>query len=207
MHQPSYFKLEDSQQMLEIITNNPLATIVSLSSNGLVGNHIPMIVVEKNGKHVLQGHVSKVNSIWQDYDESTDIIVIFHGPESYISPNWYSSKKVAGKEVPTWDYVAVHVSGKMSFFHDKQWLTKHLIKLSDFNEQSMPMPWKLTDAPVDYIDKMLGAIVGFEIEITNMTAQVKMSQNHPEENRKGVISGLRALDKENVALWVEKPNG
>jgi len=207
MHQPQYFQLKETQQILDVIRNHPLATIVSVSSTGLVGNHIPMIVVQKGDQYFLQGHVAKPNNIWQDYDESVDVLVMFNGPDAYISPNWYPSKQVDHKEVPTWNYVTVHVTGSMQFFQDKKWLLEHLNKLVESNEKSQPMPWKVSDAPDDYIDKMLNAIVGLEIEIKTLIGKSKMSQNHPEANRKGVIAGLKAQDKDNVAKWIENPNG
>jgi len=132
---------------------------------------------------------------------------MFNGPDAYISPNWYPSKQVDHKEVPTWNYVTVHVTGSMQFFQDKKWLLEHLNKLVESNEKSQPMPWKVSDAPDDYIDKMLNAIVGLEIEIKTLIGKSKMSQNHPEANRKGVIAGLKAQDKDNVAKWIENPNG
>ena len=207
MHQPKYFQLKETQQLLDIIRNNSLATIVSVSSTGLVGNHIPMIVVERDGNYFLQGHVAKPNSIWKDYDDSVDILAMFNGPDAYISPNWYPSKQVDHKEVPTWDYVTVHVTGNMRFFQDKEWLLAHLNQLVDTHEKTQEKPWKVSDAPIDYIDKMLNAIVGIEIEIKTLTGQSKMSQNHPEANRLGVIAGLKAQDKDNVAKWIENPNG
>ena len=206
MFQPGYFKQESKQQMLRFIEKHSLASIVSLSSQGLIANHIPMIIVAREEKFFLQGHVAKVNNIWQDYDESTDVLAIFHGPDAYISPNWYPSKKVDGKAVPTWNYVAVHVSGRMTFFQDKKWLSQHLNKLSHFNEKSMSTPWKIRDAPKDYIEKMLMAIVGLEIEIKDIKGNTKMSQNHCAENRAGVIEGLNSFGKTDVACWVEKPN-
>ncbi|MCB1604482.1 MAG: FMN-binding negative transcriptional regulator, partial [Xanthomonadales bacterium] len=115
-------------------------------------------------------------------------------------------KKRDHKAVPTWNYTAVHARGLIKFIHDKDWLLEHLTNLSNFNEQNMPKPWHLSEAPEDYIKSMLPAIVGFEMEITNMSGQSKMSQNHNEENRQGVISGLQSQNKENVATWVKNPD-
>lgn len=207
MHQPKYFQLKETQQILDVIKNNPLASIVSVASTGLVGNHIPMIIVQRNDQYFLQGHVAKVNSIWKDYDKNVDVLAMFNGPDAYISPNWYPSKQVDHKEVPTWNYVTAHVSGSMQFYQDKEWLLIHLNKLVDANEASQRVPWKVSDAPEDYIGKMLNAIVGIEIEIKTLTGKSKMSQNHPEANRKGVIAGLKAQDKDNVAKWIKNPNG
>ena len=206
MFQPRYFKQDSQQQMLAFIENHTLATIVSLSSQGLVGNHIPMIIIEKDRKYFLQGHVARANKMWQDSDENTDVLAIFNGPNAYISPNWYPSKKRDGKAVPTWNYVAVHVSGQMKSFQDKDWLLKHLGHLSNFNEKNRRKPWNLADAPLGYIDKMLNAIVGIEIEIKELSGNTKMSQNHSSENRLGVIKSLINQGKKDVASWVENPN-
>ena len=206
MFQPRYFKQQDEQAMYSFIEKHSLATLVSETKSGLLGNHIPMIVIQRDNKYYLQGHMARVNSLWQVHKQNTDILAIFNGPDSYISPSWYPSKQKEGKAVPTWNYTAVHVSGSISFFHETQWLLNHLDNLSQFNERDMPNPWKLSDAPEDYIAKMLGAIVGLEIEVKQITGQSKMSQNHPESNRQGVIDGLKSLNKDNVANWVENPN-
>jgi len=204
MYQPRNFKQEDKKQLLELIENNALATIVSMSSQGLLGNHIPMIIVEREGQLFLQGHVAKVNNIWQDYDNKVDVLAIFHGVNAYISPNWYPSKKLNGKEVPTWDYAVVHVSGAMCFYQDKEWLFQHLDQLSQINEKKIAESWRITDAPEDYIDKMLNAIVGIEIEVKRITGNSKLSQNHSSANVSGVISGLKGLGQHEVAKCVEK---
>lgn len=206
MFQPSYFKQKDNQQMLSFIQTYPMASIVSMSSKGLIGNHIPMLVVKRHDKYYLQGHVARVNSIWQDLDETIDVISIFMGPNAYVSPNWYPSKKDDPKTVPTWNYVAVHVTGKISFFHDKEWLIHHLKNLSSTHEARVNESWKLSDAPNEYIDKMLKAIVGVEICISDIKGNTKMSQNHPEPNRQGVIKGFNTLGLSDAASWVENPN-
>ena len=206
MFQPSYFKQTGTQQMFRFIQEYPLATLVSASSNGLVGNHIPMLVVERDGAYFLQGHVAQANGLWQDVDSSTDVLAIFHGPDAYISPSWYPTKKTDPKTVPTWNYVAVHVTGQIKFFHDKVWLKQHLKNLSDAHEKRVNESWQLSDAPVDYINKMLKAIVGVEIVITDIKGNTKMSQNQSQANREGVVAGLSALGETEAANWVENPN-
>jgi len=206
MFQPSYFKQTDKQQMLKFIQAYPMASLVSMSSQGLVGNHIPMLVVERKGQYVLQGHVARINSIWKDLDGSVDVLALFHGPNAYVSPNWYPSKKTDSKTVPTWNYVAVHVSGSISFYHDKTWLKNHLQNLSNTHEKRVNESWQLSDAPTDYIDKMLKAIVGVEITISDIKGNTKMSQNHSLQNRQGVAKGFTALGQTDAASWVENPN-
>ncbi|MCF6317900.1 MAG: FMN-binding negative transcriptional regulator [Proteobacteria bacterium] len=206
MLQSSYFKQNDKQKLLAFIKEYPMASIVTGSSTGLIGNHIPMLVVEREGAFFLQGHVTKANSICKDCDVETDALAMFHGPNGYISPNWYPSKKNDPRTVPTWNYVAAHVSGKIKFYADKNWLKQHLKHLSDTHEKRVGESWKISDAPDDYIEKMLKAIVGVEIAIKKISGNTKMSQNHPQENRIGVIEGLTAVGKQDVAAWVEKPN-
>ncbi len=206
MFQPSYFKQNDTQQMLAFIAEHPMASIVSMSSDGLVGNHIPMLVVQRQGQYYLQGHVARANSLSKDIDSSIDVLAMFIGPNGYVSPSWYPSKKTDPRTVPTWNYVAVHITGEMAFYQDKDWLKQHLENLSSTHENRIKQSWQLSDAPDDYIDKMLNAIVGIEISINNITGNTKMSQNHSLENRQGVIQGFNALNKQDVAAWVKNPN-
>jgi len=206
MFQPSYFKQKNCQQMFKFIEYYSLASIVTMTSHGLIGNHIPMLVVKRVDGYVLQGHVARVNSLCVDIDDSVDALALFHGPNAYISPSWYPAKKKDPRTVPTWNYVAVHVGGPMSFFRDKDWLQGHLQNLSDTHENKVGENWKLSDAPDDYIDKMLKAIVGVEIEVKSIFGNTKMSQNHSRENRDGVICGLNELGQTEAASWVRNPN-
>lgn len=192
--------------MLAFIKEHPMASIVTMSSTGLIGNHIPMLVIERDGNFFLQGHVARANSISKDFDDNTDALALFHGPNAYISPNWYPSKKNDPRTVPTWNYVTVHVSGPIQFYKDKEWLKQHLKNLSNTHEKRVNESWQITDAPDEYIDKMLKAIVGVEIAINDIKGNTKMSQNHSQENRNGVVQGLSALGRADAAAWVKNPN-
>lgn len=204
MFQPSYFKQSDLAKQIELIEEFPLATIITPSVNGVVANHIPLLCLKRNDKYVLQGHIAKVNTFWKDYDNKQEILCIFHGPNAYISPNWYPSKQIDGKAVPTWNYAAVHVYGTLNTFEDSQWLLDHLDRASQIYEKQQTSPWSIADAPESYINSMTKAILGIEIDITRIIANTKMSQNHSNENQQGVINGLRDIDKQDVADWVEK---
>ncbi len=206
MFLPRYFKQTDTQQMLAFIAEHPMASIVSMSSTGLVGNHIPMLVVQREGQYYLQGHVARVNSLCKEIDPATDVLAMFIGPDAYISPNWYPSKKTDPRTVPTWNYIAVHVTGEINFYKDKNLLKQHLKNLSSTHEKKVNESWQISDAPDDYINKMLNAIVGLEIKISTIKGNTKMSQNHSQQNRDGVIKGLTNLGQQDVAAWVEKPN-
>lgn len=206
MFQPSYFKQKDTDGMLNFIKNHPLSTLVCPTETGININHIPVVVMRNNNENIIQGHIAKVNSLFREYTPGTKVKAVFTGPQAYISPSWYPSKKMDQKAVPTWNYTAVHVTGIMKFHSDPEWLIQHLNSLSDHNERYFENPWKVSDAPKDYIDSMLRAIAGFEIAISHIEGQSKMSQNHSESNRQGVIRGLQTLGKKNVANWVKNPD-
>jgi len=190
MHIPGKFKQTDSDTLKNLIVKYPLATLISYSETGLEANHIPFIFATSQGMDVLQGHVAKVNSVWKTLNENADVLLVFSGPNGYISPNHYPTKQKTGRAVPTWNYVAVHVKGTMKCIHEDSWILNHITKLSDLHEAGQSNPWSVNDAPPEYIQRMLPAIVGLELEIVSITGQWKVSQNQPHENQLGVISGL-----------------
>lgn len=206
MFQPTYFKQTDTRGMIDFIRKHPLSTIVCQTKEGLSVNHFPVVIIEQDENFFIQGHFAKANDLYKNFLQETEAKAIFLGPESYISPSWYPSKKRDQKAVPTWNYTAVHVSGTLQLNSDYIWLKNQLNLLSNLNEQHFEKPWKVSDAPPEYIDAMLKAIVGFEMKIENITGQSKMSQNHPEENREGVIKGLLSQGKDKVAEWVKNPD-
>ena len=200
MHLPQSFKIKETKTQHEIIKKYPLATIITSTETGVIANHIPLLLIERNNRFYLQGHAIANNDM-----SNNDVLAIFQGPNAYISPSWYPTKKETGKEVPTWNYLAVHVRGSLQFYSEGSWLLNHLTALSDTHESAFENPWKLSDAPSNYIQKMLSAIVGIEIEIKSMQGKIKMSQNHPEQNRQGVIDGLSQLGQLDVSQWVQNP--
>jgi transcriptional regulator len=123
--------------------------------------------------------------------DGAPVLVVFQGPQGYISPNWYPSKHETGREVPTWNYTVVHVHGRLRVVDDAAWVRAQLEALTDHHESGQPQPWKISDAPEDHVEKLLGAIVGIEIAIERIEGKFKLSQNHPARNREGVIAGLR----------------
>jgi transcriptional regulator len=147
----------------------------------------------------LQGHVARGNELAKK--SGADVLLMFQGPDGYISPNWYPSKQVTGREVPTWNYAVVHVHGTLRVIEDTQWLRRLLERLTGHHEAGQPHPWRLDDAPADYIEATLRGIVGIEVAIERIEGKFKLSQNHPAANRRGVIDGLRQRDAGNdVAL-------
>ncbi|KAF0114613.1 MAG: transcriptional regulator [Hyphomonadaceae bacterium] len=191
MHAPDQFAETDIAILHRLMRENSFATIICQTANGMDAHHIAVLLGDDN---VLRGHVSRANSVWKDI-ASPNVLAIFQGESSYISPSFYASKQIDGKAVPTWNYSAVHAHGSIEFIHDKAWLWDTLNALSNFHEQDFESPWQISDAPHEYIERMLGAIVGFEIKITALVGQFKLSQNKSEADREGVRTGLIKLGK------------
>lgn len=195
MYLPAYFKESRTEVLHQLMRDRPLATLVAQCGSGLVANHIPVETVAEPIPHgLLRGHIARANPLWREYQAGSAALAIFQGPQVYISPSFYPAKKQTGEVVPTWDYAVVHAHGTLSFVQDAAWLRALVVRLTDAHEKSRAQPWKVTDAPPPYVEKMLSMIVGFEFTITELTGKWKISQNHPTANREGVVAGLRAAD-------------
>jgi transcriptional regulator len=169
------------------------------TEHGLEAVHLPLLLDGSRGPYgVLQGHVARANTIWQEAGDGMEALAIFQGPQHYISPNWYASKREHGKVVPTWNYAIVHARGPMKWIHDRQWLRTFLDEITKTHEQTQTHPWQVTDAPADYIERMLEAIVGFEIPISSIAGKWKLSQNRSAADRAGVIAGLNATPSDDA---------
>jgi transcriptional regulator len=207
MHTPKTFQQNDSVHLQEIMVNYPFATLVTHSQSGLEVNHLPFFLTKSKEKELLQGHISKANPLWKNLNDNAEVLLVFHGPNCYISPNHYPTKKETGKAVPTWNYVVVHVKGTLSFIHDQAWKLDMINNLTNQHEAEQDNPWSISDAPEIYIEKMLPAIVGLEIEVLSITGQWKLSQNQPEKNKQGVVAGLSKandIDLNKIAKLVKK---
>jgi transcriptional regulator len=188
---PSHFSESDRQVLHRLMQERPLSTLITLTSSGLDANHIPLLLSAEEGEFgVLRGHVARANPFWKDFVATTEALAVFQGVDAYISPSWYPTKKENGKAVPTWNYAVVHASGPLRIIDDAEWLRKLLTRLTTHHEAGMAQPWSIGDAPPDYIDKMISAVVGIEIPITRLEGKWKVSQNQPVQNRAGVIDGL-----------------
>jgi transcriptional regulator len=185
MYLPKAFHETHIDVLRALMRDYPFATIVVHSAEGLVANHVPLELVDGTSLH---GHVARGNELARS--DGAQVLVIFHGADGYISPNWYPSKHQTGREVPTWNYAVVHVHGRLRAIEDKTWLRSLLERLTNRHEASQPQPWHVDDAPEDYLEKMLGMIVGIEIGIERIEGKFKLSQNHPDANRAGVLKGL-----------------
>jgi len=204
MYIPKQFEELDVEVMHELIRACPLATLVTLSSNGINANHIPLLLSKEPAPHgTLLGHVARSNPMWTDFAKDIEVLAVFHGPDAYITPSWYATKKETGKVVPTWNYAVVHAYGSLRIVDDATWLLAQLEALTTHNEASFPQPWKVADAPHEYIEKIIGSIVGIEIVITKLYGKWKVSQNQPAKNRTTVIEGLQASGTEEASMMAK----
>lgn len=208
MYIPEHFRESDSDTLQSLIQQRSFGTLITVDDDGPIANHMPFVIDRTRGElGVLQCHVARRNPVWQAMAKDPRALVIFQGPDAYISPNWYPSKQETGKAVPTWNYIAVHARGQAQIMADPDWLLHHLNHLTDHHEQSQPAPWHVADAPDDYIEKMMSAIVGIEIPLATLIGKWKTSQNQPDNNRQGVVQGLHDLQETNateMAGWVSR---
>lgn len=192
MYTPSYFKDEDIASLHRQIDGTRLATLVTFDENGLQASHVPLLLNPNEGPNgTLYGHLAKANPQWKTLGAG-EALVIFQGPDAYISPSFYAAKAEHGKVVPTWNYLAVHVYGRAQVFTDPQRLLRVVSDLTDKHEARRPAPWAVSDAPDDYIQKMLNGIVGFAIPIERLEGKRKLNQNRSAEDITGVSKGLAA---------------
>lgn len=199
MYIPSHFDEPRIEVMHELIAAKPLATLVTMSSGGLNANHIPLhhsSSPEPFG--TLRGHVAKANLVWSDLNGDIEALAIFQGPDSYISPSWYPTKQEHGKVVPTWNYAVVHAYGTLRVIEDAAWIRAQLETLTGQQEAASAQPWTVTDAPDEFIERLIGTIVGVEIVITRLQGKWKVSQNQPLQNQKGIITRLEANGDQNA---------
>ena len=207
MYVPAAFQRHDLAQLHGLIRQQPLASLISHSAAGLQASHLPLWLAADEGEFgTLYGHFARANSQWRTLAAEAEVLAIFTGAEGYISPNWYPSKAEHGKAVPTWDYQSVHAYGQLELFDDAERLIQLLGRLTEQHESPQPQPWAMADAPRDYIDKMLQAIVGFRLPIQRLEGQWKLSQNRSSADRAGVHQALSAspdADARNLAAQIK----
>lgn len=208
MYIPSNFNEKRREVLHGLMQEHPLGTLVTLGASGLNANHIPFEIDAGIGEHgVLRAHIARANPLWSDTRPDVEALVVFQGAHSYISPSWYPTKEVDGRAVPTWNYMVVHAYGPMKIIDDATWIRAQLERLSRHHEAGRARPWTLDDAPADYIEKLLRAIIGIEIPISRLSGKWKVSQNQPEVNRAGVVQGLREEDGDVARAMAEAVAG
>jgi transcriptional regulator len=195
MYVPKHFEEQRVENLHALIHAHPLAALVTLGSGGLNANHIPMeISPEPAPFGTLRGHVARGNPFWRELAPDVESLAIFQGPGAYITPSWYPTKQETGMVVPTWNYAVVHAYGAIRVIDDADWLRSLVGRLTDHNEAAFREPWEVSDAPDEYIGKLLRSIVGIEMVVTKLIGKWKVSQNRPAEDRAGVVAGLRGID-------------
>jgi transcriptional regulator len=185
-------RLADRDAIFSLMEAHPLGAWVCSSQGGLVANHVPFLLDRNRGPHgTLIGHVSRASPVWRELGATTPSMVMFQGPQAYITPGWYPGKAEHGQVVPTWNYVVAHAHGVARAIDDRAWLLDLLNRLTDTHEAQHAAPWQVGDAPSDYIDKLLRAVVGIEIPIDRLEGKLKASQDEALPDRLGTVHGLR----------------
>lgn len=191
MYVPKHFEETDVAVLHGLIRSRPFGTWVVWANGRLAANHLPFLIDPARGPFgTLIGHVARASPVWRSLAPGTPSMVVFQGTQQYITPSWYPSKQLTGKAVPTWNYAVVHAHGTPRVIEDREWLLAHVAELSDRHEHDRPMPWQVTDAPRDYIDALLNAIVGIEIPLDALEGKWKLSQNRSAADLAGTIAGL-----------------
>jgi len=197
MYVPDLYRVDDIAEMHALMRARPFATLVSAGPSGLVATHLPTVLKPQDGPDgAIELHLARANPHWKDLAEGGEALIIFQGAEGYITPNWYPSKAVHGKVVPTWNYAAVHAYGRPEIHQDQDWLRRHVSELVDQQERDERVPWAVTDAPDRYVEVMLRGIVGFRLEIARLEGKWKMSQNREAVDATGVVIGLKGRGRE-----------
>jgi len=200
MYVPKHFAEDRVPVLHESMRSIAFATLVTLGSEGMEASHVPMLIDPEPAPFgTLRGHIARGNPQWKRVAAGSQALAIFLGPDAYITPNWFPTKRETGKVVPTWNYIAIHAAGPVRFFDDRAPLLDIVTRLTATHEGNRAQPWAITDAPDDYIDSMLKAIVGFELPIAKLEGKWKLSQNKSEADIAGVRNGLAAAPGENAA--------
>ena len=195
MFTPDAFVEVDAVEIAAMMDRTGLAVLVTHGPDGLFATHLP--VQQEDG--LLITHLARQNP-HRDRAGPGEALLIFGGPEAYVSPSWYPSKAEHGRAVPTWNYEAVHVYGELSWFEDRGRLLDHVAQLSRSHEAGREKPWSISDAPAGYIDRLIGGIIGLELRPTRIEAKRKLSQNKSASDHQGVVTGLRTEPRAHSAL-------
>jgi transcriptional regulator len=206
MYLPAHFAETRSDALHDLIRAHPLGALVAHGPQGLDANHLPFELDTTAEPAVLGGPPARNNPLWQELVEGAEVMVVFQAEQGYISPNWYPSKHEAHQQVPTWNYRVVHVHGRLRVRDDERFVRGLVARLTRTHEAATQQsrPWKMTDSESSYIDRMLGAIVGIEIEIHRMLGKYKLSQNKEARDRQGAADALQALQQDALAEAIRK---
>lgn len=201
MYNPAHFAEQDPQALQRLLTAHPLGLLITHGPDGLDADHLPFAFdpAAEGGQGLLSAHVARANPVWQRCASGSPVLVVFRGEQGYISPNWYPSKQETHRQVPTWNYESVHVYGMLRVRDDERFVRGLVARLTRQHEAGEPRPWKMGDAPADYIDTMLKAIVGIEVVVTRMEGKRKLSQNKEARDRDGAAQGAERVGNTGLA--------
>lgn len=205
MYLPAHFAEPHVDELHRLIQAHPLGTLVSHGADGLDANHLPFLLDAQAGEAgTLLAHVARANPLWQTLTDGGPVLAIFHGPQGYISPSWYPGKQDTHRRVPTWNYEVVHAHGTLHVHEDEKFLRRVLALLTRTHEAAEPQPWKIGDAPADYLAEQLQRIVGIELRITRLVGKRKLGQNHERRDREGAIQALEARGQAALAEAMQR---
>ena len=205
MYQPPHFREDRPEVQHALIRAHPLGLLITAGPAGLLANLFPFLLdADGSEKGMLRVHMARANPQWRELEAIQECLVVFQGPQDYVTPSWYATKRETAKVVPTWNYATVHVWGRPRVMNDDAWLRKQIEDLTASREASRAAPWAVGDAPEDFVAMQMRAIVGIEIPILKIEGKWKMSQNRPEADRAGVITGFREEGGEAIAALVEE---
>jgi len=191
MYRVDAFREERIDVLHALMRSHRLATLVTVAEGVPEANHLPLLIdADPAPRGTLRGHVARANPLWRQAGDGREVLAIFQGPQAYVTPSWYPSKRETGKVVPTWNYAVVHAFGPLIVRDDRDWLRGLVTRLTAQQEAGLPQPWQVDDAPADYIERMISAIVGIEIPVTRLEGKWKVSQNRLDADRAGVAEGL-----------------
>jgi transcriptional regulator len=205
MYLPQLFAESQPEELQRLIRENPFGMLVTQTASGLEANHLPFLLDDGRAPHgTLLAHVARANPIWKEVSDGDQVLVVFRGAQGYISPSWYPSKHETHRHVPTWNYEAVHAHGRIVVHDDEKFVRGMVARLTREHEVGEPRPWKMSDAPADYLAQELGQIVGIEIELTRLEGKRKLSQNHDPRDFQGTVSALEERGQTELASAMKK---
>jgi transcriptional regulator len=195
VYTPQHFEEKRPDVLARAIRDIQFALLVTAADGAYFASHVPMVLKQANGAFALEAHFARANEHWKVLAGKPASLAVFQGPQTYVSPSWYESKREHGKVVPTWNYVVVHAHGSLEMVEDRDWLLAHLEDLVAANEGRREQPWAISDAPAEFIQGMTRGIVGFRFTVERLEGKWKMSQNRSQLDRAGTLAGLSASSK------------
>lgn len=200
MYVPAHFDEQRPDALHALIRRHPLGALVTHGALGLDANHLPFhLDVRPDGPAMLQAHVARANPLWREVRDGDEVLAIFRASDAYISPNWYPSKQAQHRQVPTWNYMVVHAHGRIRVRDDERFVRAVVGRLTKTHEATQPVPWRMADSAPGFIDGLLQAIVGIEIEITRLVGKSKLGQDEEPADQRGAAEALKAGGADGIA--------